>query len=72
MEEERIAKKILNGKFHDTRSVGKQRRRWEDVAQRDTLQILGTGGLRRRVGDREELRCLLREARGQKGLYRHT
>jgi len=34
MEEERIARKVLNGKLHNTRTVEKPRTHWEDV-QRD-------------------------------------
>jgi len=36
LEEERVTKTVLNGKFHNTRSVGKPRIRWKDV-QRDAL-----------------------------------
>ena len=43
MEEERIARKVINGKFHNTRTVGKPRTRWEKV-QKDELQILGIRG----------------------------
>jgi hypothetical protein len=46
-------KKVLKGKLHNTRSVGKPRRRWEDVVQKDALQILGIRWWRRRAGDRE-------------------
>jgi hypothetical protein len=49
MEEERIPKKLLNGKFHNTRPVGRPRTRWADAVQRDALQILGTWGWRRRA-----------------------
>jgi hypothetical protein len=54
MEEERIPKKVLNGKFHTTRSVGRPRTRWVDVVQRDALQLLGIRGWRRRAENREE------------------
>ena len=64
MEDVRIQKKNLNGKFHNTRSVEKPRKRWEDVVQRDALGVLGMRGWRTRAGDREEWRSLLREARG--------
>jgi hypothetical protein len=37
LEEERVTKTVLNGKFHNTRSVVKPRIRWEDVVQRDAL-----------------------------------
>jgi len=48
--------------------VGKPRRRWEVVVRRDTSQILGIRGWKRRVEEKEEWRRLLREARAQKGL----
>jgi hypothetical protein len=54
MEEQRIPKNVLNGNFHTTRSVGRPRNRWEDVVQRDTLQLLGTRGWRRRAVNRDE------------------
>jgi len=39
MEEERILPiKVLNGKFCNTRPVGKPRTRWEDVVRRDISQ----------------------------------
>ena len=41
MEDERIPKKVLNGKFRNTRPVGKPRTRREDNVQTDTSQILG-------------------------------
>ena len=47
MEDERIPKRVLNGKFHTTRPVGKPRSRREDVVRRDTSQILGISGWRR-------------------------
>jgi hypothetical protein len=66
-EDERIPKeKVLNGKFDNTRPVGKPRTRWEDVVRRDTS--LGMRGWRRRAGAREKWRRLLREVRAQKGL----
>jgi len=58
---------VLNGKFHNTKSAGKPRTNWEDVVHRDAVQVLGICGWRRRVGFREELRHLLKEARSQKG-----
>ena len=67
MEEERITKKVLNGKCHNKRPVGKPRIRWEDVIQRDTSQILGIKGWRRPAEHREEWRRLLREARPSGG-----
>jgi hypothetical protein len=66
--EERIPKKVLNGKFHSTRPVGRPRTRWADAVQRDVLQILGTRGWRRRAENRDKWTHLLREAKAQKGL----
>jgi hypothetical protein len=44
MEDERTPKKVLNGKVHNIRPVGKRRRRWEDVVLKDTSQILEIRG----------------------------
>jgi hypothetical protein len=41
-------KNILYGKFHNTRSVGKPRKIWKDVVQRNALQVLEIRGWRRR------------------------
>jgi hypothetical protein len=61
-EEERIPKRVLNGNFHTTRPVGRPRIRWADLVQRDTLQLLGIRGWRRRAENRDEWRRLMREA----------
>jgi len=63
-----IPKKVLNGNFHNTRPLGRPRTRWADVVQRDALQLLGTGGWRRRAANRDEWRRLMREAKARKGL----
>jgi hypothetical protein len=55
-------------KFHNKKPVAKPRTRWNDVVPRDTLQIVGIGGWRRRAEDREEWRRLLTKVRAQKGL----
>jgi len=68
MKEERIPKKVLNGNFCTTRPVGIPRTRWEDVVQRDALQLLGTRGWRRRATNRDEWRHLVKEAKARKGL----
>jgi len=52
---ERISKKFLSEKFHNTRQVGKPRTSWDDVLRTDTSQIL----LNTRMKE---------EARAQKGL----
>ena len=68
MEKEWIPKKVLNGNFHSTRPVGRPRTRWADVVQRDALQLLGLRGWRRRAGNGDEWRRLVREAKARKGL----
>jgi hypothetical protein len=67
MEEERIPKKVLNGNFNTTRPVGRPRTRWPDVVQRDALQLLGIRGWKGRATNRDEWRCLMREAKARKG-----
>ena len=68
MEEERIPKKVLNGKLLTTRPVGRPRTRWADMVQRDALQFLGIRGWRRRAENRNDWRRLMREAKNRKGL----
>ena len=68
LEEERIPKKLLNGNFHTTRTVGRPRKRWADVVQRDALQLLGIRGWRRRAENGDEWRRLMREGKARKGL----
>jgi hypothetical protein len=65
---ERIPEKVLNGKFHNKRLVGKPRTRKEDVVWRDTSHILAIQGWRRQAKDREERRHLLRDTRAQRRL----
>ena len=55
-------------KFLNTRPIGKPRTKWENVVWRETSQILGMRGWRRRAEDREEWRRLQREDGAQKGL----
>jgi len=40
MEDERILRKVFNGKFHITRPLQKPRTDWEGVIWRDISQIL--------------------------------
>jgi hypothetical protein len=68
MEDERIPKMVLNRKFYNTRPVGRTRAIWADAVQGDSLQILGTRGWRRKAGNRDKWRHLLREAKTRKGL----
>jgi hypothetical protein len=60
--------KVIDGKFHKRRPVGKPRTRWKDVVWKDTSQILGIRGWRRRAEGGEEWRRLLRKVRAQKGV----
>jgi hypothetical protein len=63
MEEQRIPKKVLNGNFHITRRMGRRRSRWADAVQRDARQLLGIRGWRSKAANRDEWRCLVREAK---------
>jgi hypothetical protein len=66
--EDRIPKKVLNGTFHNTRTVGRPRSRWAELVQRDALQLLRVRGWRRRAENRDLWRHALREAKARKGL----
>ena len=66
MEDERIKKKVIDGKFHNRRPVGKPSTRCDGVVRRDKSQILGIRGWRRAQG-REKWRRLLREKRAPEG-----
>jgi hypothetical protein len=68
MEEGRIPETVLSGKFHNKRSVRKQRTRGKDVVQRDALQIPGIREWKKQAGDIEIWGRLLRETRTQSGL----
>ena len=68
MEEQRIPKKVLNGNFHTARPVGRPRTRWTDVVQGDSRQLLGIRGWRSKAANRDEWRCIMREAKVRKGL----
>ena len=68
MDEERIPKKVSNGKFYTARPVGRPRNRWADVVQRDALELLGIKGWRGGAVNRDEWRRLVREAKALKEL----
>jgi hypothetical protein len=68
MQDERISKKGFEWEIPQHKSVGRPRTIWADAVQRDSLQILGTWGRRRRSENRDEWRHLLREAKARKGL----
>ena len=63
IEEERVPRKVLNGKFYNTRPVLAPITRWEDAVQRDTRELLGVRRWRRQAIHREEWRHLLKEAK---------
>ena len=44
MEDEIISETVFNREFHNKRSVGRPRTRWEDITQKDTLQVVGIRG----------------------------
>jgi len=60
-------KRLLIGNSNNTKATGKSRTRWEDIIQKDALQVLGVQGLIRQAGDREECRCLFEEGQGLEG-----
>jgi hypothetical protein len=54
MDNSRIpVKKVLDGKFHGGRRVGRPRLRWEDNISRDSLLLLNIRGWRRLTGGRD-------------------
>jgi hypothetical protein len=67
----RIPKKVLDGKFHGRRPVGRPRLRWEDNIRRDSLLLLNVRGWRRGAGDRDIWRRTIEEDRARRGLSRH-
>jgi len=62
------SKKGSKRKLPYHKPVGRPRTRWADVVQRDAIQLLGTGGWRRRATNRDEWRRRVREAKARKGL----
>jgi hypothetical protein len=51
-----------------SKAVKTPRKRWEDSVQRKISQDLGIRRCRREAKDKEEWRCLSRDARTQNGL----
>jgi hypothetical protein len=68
MEEQRIPKRVLNGKFRTASPVGRPRTRWADVVQRDARQLLGIIGWRSKAANGDEWKRLMREVKARKGL----
>jgi hypothetical protein len=63
MDNSGIPKKVLDGKFHERRPVGRPRLRWEDNIRRDSLLLLNIRGWRRWGVDRDIWRRTTEEAR---------
>jgi hypothetical protein len=70
MDNSRIPKKVLDGKFNGRRPVGRPRLRWEDNIRRDSL-LLSIRGWRRWAGDRVIRKRTVEKARTRCGLSRH-
>jgi hypothetical protein len=66
MDNSTVAKKILDGKFHGRRPVGRPRLRWEDNIRRDSL-LLNIRGWRGWAWDRDIWRGTAEEARADVG-----
>jgi hypothetical protein len=71
MDNFRIPKIVMNGKFHGRRPVGRPRLRWEDNIRRDSLLLLNIRGWRRRAGDSDIWRRTIEEARARCGMSSH-
>jgi hypothetical protein len=69
MDNSRIPKKVLDGKFYGRRPVGRPRLRWEYI-RRDSL-LLNIREWRRWAGDRDIWRRTIQEARAQRALSHH-
>ena len=63
MEDKRIIKMYLMGNRTVRDQYEKASAKWEDVDRTDVLQSAGMRDWKRRAGDTEEWRCLLREVR---------
>jgi len=70
MDNSRILKKVLVGKFHGRRPVGRPRLRWVDNIRRDSSLLLNIRGWRRPAGDRDTSRRTAEVARARCGLSR--
>jgi hypothetical protein len=57
------------GNFHSKRSVGKPRKRWENVDQKDAVQIVGVPSWRRQAGNGDQWRWLVREILPKRGSW---
>jgi hypothetical protein len=64
-------RKFLNGKLHNRKPVEKPRKRWEDVVQRDALEMLGIRGWRGRAGGKKIMATFLELGQDPEGLQRN-
>jgi len=71
MDNSRILKKVLVGKFHGRRPVGRPRLRWVDNIRRDSSLLLNIRGWSRVAGNRDIRRQTIEEANIQCRLSRH-
>jgi hypothetical protein len=63
MEGTRIPKKVFKAKFGEVRSVGKPRKRWEDVVQQDAARFLRCRNWKLAAVDRTLWRQMIFEAK---------
>ncbi|KAJ4429788.1 hypothetical protein ANN_21992 [Periplaneta americana] len=65
MEGNRIPKKILEGKIHGKRPIGRPKNRWIDAVTIDSQVYLGTTAWRRLAQDRDSWRKKIEEAKAR-------
>jgi hypothetical protein len=70
MDNSRMLKKQLNGKFHGKRPVGRPRLRWKDIRW-DSSLLLSIRGWRRLAQDRNIWRRTVEEVRVRCGMSRY-
>jgi hypothetical protein len=68
MEGTRIPKKVFKAKSEGVRSVGKPRKRWEDVVQQDAASFLRSRNWKLAANDRTLWRQKIEEAKARFGL----
>jgi hypothetical protein len=62
MDEERMSRKLLNGKMEGRRRRGRPRKRWLQDLEED-LRVKQVGRWWEKVQSKEEWRCIVREAK---------
>jgi hypothetical protein len=68
MEGTHISKKVLRAKFVRSTSVGKPRKRWEDVVQQDVATFLRCRNWKLATNDRKLWSRKIEEVKAQYGL----